>query len=108
MGAGDGAGDLKDDEGGGVEFRVFFAVADPGTGVLLGGGDADVGDEVAVDGVGFVGVEDEFGEVGAVVEEEVEVAYVLSIVEDSDETGVLLGGGVDLETVDAAVVGGAN
>jgi len=103
-----GAGDLRDDEGGGVELGVFVAVVDPGAGVLLGCGDAGVGDEVAVDGVGVVGVEDELGEVGAVVEEEIEVADVFAVVEDGDEAGVLLGDGVDFKAVDGAVVRGAD
>ena len=80
--AGNAARHLGNDEGGHVEFRVLFAVTHQRAGDLFGCHQADVGDEVAVDCVGQVNVEDDAGEVGAVVEKKVEVADVAAVVED--------------------------
>ena len=101
--AGNSSGNLRDDEGRHVELGVFFAVFHPIACILLGGGDACVGDEVAMHSVGVVGVEDHFGEVGAVVEEEIEVADVFAVVEDGYEAAVLLRCCVYLEAVDGAI-----
>jgi hypothetical protein len=105
--AGKAAGYLRDDEGAHVELGVLPAVPDQRAGHLFGGHKADVGDKVAVDGMGQVDVEYDAGEVGAVVEEEIEVADVAAVVEDGDESLVLCRESVDLEAVDGPVVGGA-
>src|ERR1700684_606605 len=67
---------LRNDEGAHIELGMLLTVTDQRAGDLFGGHQAYVGDEVAVDRVGQVDVEDDAGEVGAVVEEEVEVADV--------------------------------
>ena len=105
--AGNAARHLGNDEGAHVEFGVLLAVTDQRAGDLFGSHQADVGDEVAMDGVGQIDIEDDAGEVGAVVEEEVEVADVAAVVEDGDEALVLCRRAVDLKAVDGAVVGGA-
>src|ERR1700677_3486017 len=99
---------LRNDEGGHVELRVLFTVGDQRAGDLFGSHQADVGYEVSVDCVGQVDVEDDAGEVGAVVEEKVEVADVAAVVVGGDEALVLCWRVVYLEAVDSAIVGGAD
>ena len=59
-----------------------------------------------MDRVGQIDVEDDAGKVGAVVEEEIEVADVAAVVEGGDESLVLRRRAVDLKAVDGPVVGG--
>src|ERR1700733_14346623 len=87
--AGNAAGHLLDDECGHVELGVLLAVTDERAGDLFWGRQANVSYEVAVDGVREVEVENDAGEVSAVMEEDVEVANVAPVVEDGDETLVL-------------------
>jgi hypothetical protein len=107
MAAGNGARYLADNEGGHVEIGVLLGVADQRAGDLFGSHKAHIGDKVAVDGVGKVDVEDDAGEVGAVVEEEVEVTDIAPVVEDGHESLVLFRRAVDLEAVDCPVERGA-
>jgi hypothetical protein len=99
---------LRNDEGSHRELGVLFTVTDQRAGDLFGGHQTDIGDEVAMDCMGQVDVEDDAGEVGAVVEEEVEVADVAAVVVGVDEALVLCRRAVDLKAVDSAIVGGAD
>jgi hypothetical protein len=87
--AGNAAGYLRDDKGAHVEFRVLLAVMDQRTGHLFRSHQADVGDEVTVDGVRHIDVEHDPRKIGAVMEEQVEVANIAAIVEDGDESLIL-------------------
>ena len=107
MASGNGTGYLRDDEGGHVELGILLAVTDQRAGNLLGGHQADVGYEVAVNRVRHVDVEDDAGEVGAIVKEQIEVADVVAVVEVGDESPVLCRRAIDLEAVDGSIERGA-
>jgi hypothetical protein len=100
--------DLGNDKGGHVDRGIALAIGDQGTGYLLGGHQTHVRDEVAVNGVGQIGIEHNAGEVGAVVEQQVEMADISAVVEQGDEVKILFVGTVDLKAVDLAVKRGAD
>jgi hypothetical protein len=104
MAAGHAAENLRNDEGGHVDFGIFLAVFHQRAGDLFRCHQADIGDEVAVDGVRHVDIKHNAGEVSAVVEEQIEVSDILAVIEDRDEALILLRGAVYLEAVDGPVV----
>ena len=87
---------------------MVFCIRNQGFCDLLGRGDAHVCDVVPPNRAGIVEVKNAAGKVGAVVEKEIEVAFVLPRVEHGDQIPILRFRGLDLKAVDFAIVGSAD
>jgi hypothetical protein len=77
------AGDLVNDERGQVDLGVFRAIFHQRPCILLGCHQARVRKEVTVNRVWHVRIENDAGEVSAIVEEQIEVSLVLAVVHGS-------------------------
>src|SRR6185437_11937162 len=105
MAARNAARNLRDDERRDVHLGMLAVILHQRASYLLWRGEADVGDEVAVDHVGEVNADDVAGKVRAVMKEKIEARDIVPVIHDRDEARVLLRGRGKGEAVDGAVVG---
>jgi len=99
------ARDLRNHEGGKLQLGMVVRVLGQRARDLLWRCDAEVDEVVSMHAMRVINVEQRSREVGAVVEEQIEVADVAAVVESIHKLLIFFWCRLDLKTVDPAVVG---
>ena len=95
---------LRDNKGCEFQIAMMFAVTHQASGSLLRRHQSAIGNKVTPNGVRIVKIQNALSEVGAVVEKEIEVAFIRTLIQNLDQPSILLLAGLNLIAINFPVV----